>query len=83
MTILRTIKCDVCGMTATEGEENQGWIHWGNLNGIALDGVDNPSLCRECLINIANFINALKHKPDAMQPLLDQLKSLIEKGLIQ
>lgn len=61
MTILRTIVCDCCGSRATEGEENQGWHRWGALHGIGLDGVANPTLCRECLTAVATFTNALKN----------------------
>lgn len=76
MTILRTIKCDVCGATATEGEENQGWQHWGQVNGFSLDSVANPTLCRTCLIAVANFINSMKHHQHVVGPMLPVLAKL-------
>lgn len=80
MTILRTIKCDVCGTTATEGEENQGWQHWGQVQGFALDGATNPILCRVCLIAAANFINAMKHHRRVVEPMLPVLSKLNEEA---
>lgn len=78
MSILRTIKCDVCGATATEGQENEGWMRWGQLQGIGLDGIINPALCKDCLIATANFVNALKHHRGVVEPMLPVLTKLNE-----
>lgn len=59
MAILRTIKCDVCGEVDTEPFPNAGWMGWGGLNGVAFNGVDNPSLCPKHLAAVADFIDRL------------------------
>lgn len=64
MTILRQIVCDVCENTNMEYTANEGWPGWGSLQGIKLDGIENPSLCPTCLECIASFIDRLKH-PEA------------------
>lgn len=61
MTILRTIKCDVCGTSQTEENAGDGWQGWGALHGISLDGVENPSLCNECLNRTASYVDSLKN----------------------
>lgn len=79
MTILRTIKCDVCGDSSTEGEEGKGWPHWGQVNGFALDKTMNPTLCRDCLVAVANFVNGLKHHRSVVDPMLPVLAKLNEE----
>jgi len=65
MAIKRTIQCDVCGEQAEEQVANDGWLGWGALNGIALNGVPNPSLCPACLSEVANFVDKeLRHGMD-------------------
>lgn len=61
MAILRMIKCDVagCSATAIEAEANAGWVGWGCLHGIALNGTENPSLCPEHLHAAAEFVDKL------------------------
>ncbi len=60
--ILRTIKCDVCGSVHTEPSADDGFEGWGQLQGVCLDGVDNPSLCPQHLTDAANFIDGLRVK---------------------
>lgn len=57
--ILRTIKCDVCGAVETEKTAGSGWNGWGSLQGVSLNGVDNPSLCKEHLAKVAEFIDTM------------------------
>ena len=64
MSILRTIKCDVCGKEQTEKTPNQGWSGWGALQGVKMDEIDNPNLCPEDLAKIADFIDEVKHGVD-------------------
>lgn len=78
MTILRTIKCDVCGASLIEGAEGEGWQHWGQVNGFSLDGIANPTLCRDCLVHVANFVNGLKHHNEVVAPMLPVLSKLSE-----
>jgi len=58
--IKRTIKCDICEAEMVEPVDGGGWPGWGGLNGIALDGVPNPTLCPEHLAVVADFVNDLK-----------------------
>jgi hypothetical protein len=55
--ILRTITCDVCGNSATETTPGEGWPGWGALQGIKLNGVDNPNLCPKHLAAAANALD--------------------------
>ena len=64
MSILRTIKCDICGKTQTEENPNEGWAGWGSLQGVKFDGIDNPNLCPEHLEDIADYANEVKHGMD-------------------
>lgn len=57
--ILRTIKCDVCGATETEVQSNSGWPSWGSLNGVSLNGTDNPCLCPMHLARVADFVDRM------------------------
>ena len=57
MAVISTIQCDVCGNTAHEPEPNAGWLGWGSIQGVAFNGVSNPSLCHECIAEIMNFID--------------------------
>jgi hypothetical protein len=55
--ILRTICCDIPGCKSASQEQapGAGWPGWGALQGIAIDGKDNPSLCPGHLEQVANF----------------------------
>ena len=61
MPILKTIICDVCGLSQIEPETGDGFPRWGQVNGIKLDGVDNPMVCPDHLIQVAELLNDLKH----------------------
>ena len=58
--ILRTIKCDICNEQLLETNNGDGFPGWGALHGISLDNVDNPSLCPQCLREIAQHMDAYK-----------------------
>lgn len=59
MAILRMIKCDVrgCEKTAVEPKPNAGWMGWGRLHGVVIDGAENPSLCPEHLAAVAEHVD--------------------------
>lgn len=63
MAISRTIKCDVCGLTAVEEVPMQGWPGWGALQGVILNGVENPNLCPLHLGHTANFVDSMVAVP--------------------
>ena len=62
MAILRMIKCDVkgCPHSAVESEPNAGWMGWGHLHGMSLNGAENPLLCPVHLAAVAGFIDSLE-----------------------
>lgn len=62
MAIERTIKCDICGATATEENKDGGFKGWTGIMGIALDGVPNPSFCPSCSKDILNFVDQYKQR---------------------
>lgn len=64
--ILRTIKCDVCGATYTEERDGAGFPGWGALQGVALDGVPNPSLCPKHLQAAAQFVDDMRGNRDGL-----------------
>lgn len=66
MPMVRTIVCDVCGLEEAETVYGNGFNGWGAFQGIALDGVDNPSLCPQHKAEVANFIDQLKVNLNAM-----------------
>lgn len=59
MATVRTIKCDIPGCEAqhTEKTHGDGFPGWGELKGIALNGVANPSLCPKHLAMVAEYID--------------------------
>lgn len=57
MAVTRTITCDICGKTEAESAPNDGWPGWGSVNGIAIDGIPNPTLCPHDLTRVAEFID--------------------------
>lgn len=60
MAITRTIECDICPAMEVEKVANEGWAGWGALNGVAIDGKANPTLCPTCLSKVAAFTDAMK-----------------------
>ena len=61
MPITQTIICDICGAGMTEPQPGAGFKDWGALQGVALDGVENPTLCPEDKRKLARFADDLKH----------------------
>ena len=59
MGITRTIDCDACHVKAEEPAPNIGWNGWGALQGVELNGVQNPNLCPDCLAKVAEFIDGM------------------------
>jgi hypothetical protein len=61
MTIRRQIECDIpgCGEKYLEPKSGDGWEGWGVLQGIALNGIDNPSLCPTHLASAAKFVDSI------------------------
>lgn len=59
MSIKKTIVCDVCGTEEAEQVTDGGFIGWGALHGIELNGVPNPNLCPTCLLATAAFVDKL------------------------
>jgi len=60
--ILRTIKCDICGISYTEDREGAGFPGWGALQGVSLDDVSNPSLCPGHLAMFGEYADKLKQE---------------------
>lgn len=59
MAIIRTINCGACGYSDTELEANAGFIGWGALQGIELNGEANPTLCPACLNMAADVLDKI------------------------
>jgi hypothetical protein len=57
--ILRTITCAICKFRATEEKPGDGWKGWGAIQGIELNGEENPSLCPDHLKLVADFADGL------------------------
>lgn len=64
MSVLGTICCDIPGCPAKSQEPaaGEGWKNWGQIQGIALNGVPNPHLCPEHLTMATEFIAGLDKK---------------------
>jgi hypothetical protein len=58
--IFRIVECDICGTTLTEVAPGTGFPHWGQLQGVNLDGSENPFLCPAHLAKIADFADKLR-----------------------
>lgn len=61
MPIIQSIRCDVCGAEMDESQPGAGFPGWGALQGIDLDGVENPSLCPGDLGRLGQFADDLKY----------------------
>lgn len=57
--ITRKAICDVCHKEEVEVAQNIGWPGWGAVQGVSLNGVDNPTLCSECLNKVMQFVDGL------------------------
>jgi len=62
MPILKIFICDICKEKFVEQGHGKGAEGWGQLVGIKLDGVDNPTLCPNHLTQAADFLDELKRK---------------------
>jgi hypothetical protein len=58
--ILKIVTCDICGESYRELKYGEGFPGWGQLHGIALDGVPDPYFCPEHLAEISDFVCQLK-----------------------
>ncbi len=65
MSIKQMIKCSVCDTQEIEEVSGMGFSGWGALQGIALDGEENPTLCPLHLGVLANVLDTLKAKGGA------------------
>ncbi len=61
MAILRKAQCDICGKEEYERGPGKGWNGWIIIQGVVLDGVDNPIFCEECRDTIMGFVDGVKH----------------------
>lgn len=73
--IKRTVVCGICGIAYTEQSNGEGFPNWGQLQGIVLDGDENPYLCPQHLAFTAEGLDRLKHSailipPEAMLKVL-------------
>jgi len=59
MSYLRIIECDVCGEQMKEDQTHAGWQYWGELRGVTMNGIDNPTLCPVHLSRAADFVNSM------------------------
>jgi rubrerythrin len=57
MPIERKIICDVCHAELVEGTHQSGFPGWGHVAGVALNGVENPTLCPVCLSKVMDFVD--------------------------
>ena len=62
MTILRKACCDICDKEEYEKIPNSGWNGWVMIQGVVLNGVENPMFCVSCRNVIMNFIDNLEIK---------------------
>jgi hypothetical protein len=62
MSIKQQIECAVCGTQELEKEPGTGFIGWGSLQGVNLDGEDNPTLCKLHLSAIADHLDYVKRE---------------------
>jgi len=60
MSIKQIIQCSVCGKEEIEKETGAGFTGWGALQGISLDGEDNPTLCPIHLKSQAKSLDIVK-----------------------
>jgi hypothetical protein len=64
--IKRTIVCDCCGKQETEAQPGGGWVGWVSMQGVVLNGAENPNFCPTCKVTIMNFIDRLAGKENDM-----------------
>ncbi len=60
MPIKQMIKCSICDEQEIEETPGMGFVGWGSLNGVILDGEENPTLCSFHLGKLADYLDELK-----------------------
>ena len=60
--IKQIIECDICKLKIVEEKAGDGFVSWGAVHGVSLDGVENPNFCPDCLSEICNHIDVMKFK---------------------
>ena len=58
MAIRRKIKCDICAVEVDEPAHEAGWVGWGALQGVVLNGAPSPNFCPACLTEVAEFVDS-------------------------
>lgn len=58
---LRLITCDIVGCQARHEEKSpgEGFMGWGQISGIVLNGIPNPQLCPIHLAKLAEIADSL------------------------
>lgn len=58
MGIVRTITCDICGLTEQEPTMGEGWQGWGKLDGVVDDKrpVGSIALCPDDLAPVVAML---------------------------
>lgn len=59
MGIERIFVCDCCSDVLREGEFGTGAKAWIQINGVSLNGSDNPFFCDSCKPKIMNAIDEI------------------------
>lgn len=59
MSIRQIIKCSVCGKEQTEEKAGDGFIGWGALQGVSLNGEENPTICPAHLGVLAEYLDKM------------------------
>ena len=62
MPQVRKFICDVCEDSYQEESYGDGAPSWGQLMGIKLDGIQNPTLCPAHLAILAESLDKMKQK---------------------
>ena len=73
MGFQRTFACDICDKEEKEVVYGSGLKGWGQLMGIALDRAQNPMLCPDCLLAVADML-------DNKRKLINKVTPIIERG---
>lgn len=59
MAIERIFVCDCCGATYREEPFGTGAKGWMQIQGVNLNGTDNPFFCEECVPKIMNAVDKI------------------------
>jgi len=63
VAIRQVISCCVCGKEEKEKSMGDGFVGWGTLQGIALNGEPNPNMCPEHLEQLATALDVIAGDP--------------------